>query len=68
MATAKLYKQGGATVIAIPARYLKSLEWAPGTDLEVLLVGGDQVLIRKLTQAIPLKPAQGLWVTKDKED
>ena len=68
MATAKLYKQGGSTVMAIPARYLKSLEWAPGTDLEVLLVGGDQILIRKLTQATPQKTNPGLWGDQRKED
>lgn len=68
MATAKLYKQGGSTVMAIPARYLKSLEWIPGTDLEVLLVGGDQILIRKLTQAITLKPSTGLWGPEKEKD
>ena len=61
MITSKLYKQGGSVVMAVPARFLKSLEWRIGDMLEVLLVGGDQILVRKLTQQKELKPDNQLW-------
>lgn len=61
MTTSKLYKQGGSVVMAVPARFLKSLEWRIGDTLEVLLVGGDQILVRKLTQQKEIKPGHGLW-------
>jgi len=46
MEIAKLYRQGGSTVLAIPKRYLKTLGWKPGDQVKVILVGDDSILIK----------------------
>ena len=66
MITSKLYKQGGSVVMAVPARFLKSLEWKVGDTLEVLLVGGDQILVRKLTQQKEIKPYHSCWPEQER--
>ncbi|MDH3348870.1 MAG: hypothetical protein OEM02_12335 [Desulfobulbaceae bacterium] len=37
MDTAKLYRAGNSTVIALPRKYLKALNWFPGQVIEVTL-------------------------------
>lgn len=66
MITSKLYKQGGSVVMAVPARFLKSLEWRIGDMLEILLVGGDQILVRKLTQQKEVKQDNQLWSKEER--
>lgn len=59
MEKAKLYRQGGSTVVIIPKNYLKSLGWQRGEVVHVMLEGpgrisyfklGDDYTIFKLTQ------------------
>ena len=43
MERAKLYQQGGSTVVIIPKNYLKSLGWQRGDNVYVILEGPNKI-------------------------
>lgn len=47
MEIAKLYKQGGSIVIALPQKYLLTLGWKAGDKVIVILQGPTQMALCK---------------------
>lgn len=47
MEVAKLYKQGGSTVIALPQKYLQTLGWKAGEKVIVILQGPTMMSLLK---------------------
>jgi antitoxin component of MazEF toxin-antitoxin module len=47
MEIAKLYKQGGSTVIALPQKYLQTLGWKAGEKIIVILQGPTMMSLIK---------------------
>lgn len=52
MEIAKLYKQGGSVVMAIPQNYLLTLGWKAGDKIIVILQGPRQMSLLKGSEQI----------------
>jgi antitoxin component of MazEF toxin-antitoxin module len=52
MEIAKLYKQGGSIVMAIPQKYLLTLGWKAGDKIIVILQGPRQMSLLKGSEQI----------------
>lgn len=65
MEKAKLYKQGGSTVVIIPKNYLKSLGWQRGDVVYVILEGPNKISYFKADGSDSLfKPQHRTTLTK----
>ena len=65
MEKAKLYKQGGSTVIIIPKNYLKSLGWQRGDEVIVILEGPNKISYYKPKDSdLLFKPMRIITSTK----
>lgn len=57
METRKLYNQGKSTVLVIPSKYLKALNWAPQDNIGIALLPNMTLNLSKgQTQFDMLKP------------
>ena len=64
MERAKLYKQGGSTVVIIPKNYLKSLGWQRGDEVMVILEGPNKISYFKVSGSdLHFKPGTFLTLT-----
>ena len=65
MERAKLYRQGGSTVVIIPKNYLKSLGWNRGDEVYVILEGPNKITYFKANGSDSLfKPRHHITLTK----
>lgn len=70
METAKLFKQGGSVVVAIPAKYRRLLNWSAGDEVGISLMGnlGVQIIRKSYPGTRKSELEQEYLFGKEKED